>query len=158
MPEFERVDEAQYSPGVCALCRTHQGPFVLVHAVIPDVPVTSVDGNLAGTDPGEGRLNLVGAFYVCIGKGPAENGDYENGCARQIAALADCLNPPEVHGLHATMDAYRTKTVELEQALADEQAKPKVISVDDILELVRQSQAPPGTPAPFQPAPATRTA
>ena len=141
--DFQVVAEARHSPTVCFICRESEGPFVHVHAIeFTDVATAN------------GRETVEGDVYVCIGRDimhaerPDEVAERKIGCARTLGRLAGCATPDELDGWHATISAYQVRLTELEAReqellvdLAEERAKPNLVSADDLLAKIA------GTPA-----------
>jgi hypothetical protein len=148
MPDIEFVETADHSPSVCCFCGTNTGPFVEVKATLVNVSVAEIDG-LSDYPDGQARIQVRGRFYLCVGKGPDEaTGDYDDGCARRIGAQAGCLTPGERQGLVNHVGAHRDKIVTLEQELQEAKAKPQVVNVEDLLDMIAEQQNPKQQAAP----------
>lgn len=142
---FDHVETAIYSPTACFFCGTTEGPFVDV----------TVEGFMLATPSGPQEVEDA-HVYICIGRdidrGEGNKPERKIGCARTIGRVAGCKTPDEHDGMVAHVDAHRRRVVELEAReqqleteLAEEKAKSKLVSVDELQRMIAGTDAP--TPA-----------
>lgn len=96
MSEFIAVAAARFSPTKCALCDTHQGPFI---------------------DTGWEILGY-GHVYICMAA------PERSGCVRQMARLDNMIDQEIVRDALAEADLLRARIDQLEQEVLEAKVVP----------------------------------
>lgn len=130
MSEFNKVEIANVSPTRCALCHTHQGPFVDVH--METLPV----GTATGMQVYEGHIYLC-TREVALGV---------SGCVEQLGyAAGTMVDTYRIELKQAEIDRLQEKIAKLEADL-QEAIDRKTVSIAELRAAIQEQPAEPASP------------
>lgn len=119
MAELRRVARAEMSPTQCALCLSHEGPFI---------------------DTGAEFLGY-GHVYICA------SNDNRSGCVRQMGRLDEMMDRDVVGEAMIQIDALQARTQELERELAESKVVPLSDVIEYVRSTIQAAEAPAGKEA-----------
>lgn len=116
------VQEIGFDPNVCALCRSHNSPYVLTRVRDLQVPTE------------EGPRWVKGIVAICVGD------DEHPGCLASLTREAGGLPPHEAKALRAEHERVvaelegRIQRLDIELEEAQLKQGPRVVAVDELLD------------------------